>query len=388
MAQLKLVIVPAKRMKDGRHKVRVAVYHQNQTRYIVQNIILDSEKQLRDGQVIGRPDAGIINKKIRIKMNEYQDALDRIDPDGYTCSQLKEYLEKSTKAKAFSISQAAHEHISKKNKKSTIYNYNKTLSYFIDCVGDVPMEMINGEMIESFNRYLAENKKMGTTTRAMHLRQLKAFINPQIRHGNVVYRSSPFVDIVMPESRERILDITVEEFKLIRDAQVNEKPLRVARDLFCLSYYMGGINLIDLMEIDFRNKTAVEYIREKSVNMKRGEKIISLTIQPEAKEIIDRWMGRNGKLDFGYNYSYDNFRRYVTAQIKRLAKRLCIDKRVVYYSARKSLVQHGFELGVNLETLEYTIGQSMKKNRPIFNYVRIMRDHADRAMRTILDNLK
>ena len=56
--------------------------------------------------------------------------------------------------------------------------------------------------------------------------------------------------------------------------------------------------------------------------------------------------------------------------------------------ARKSFVQHGFDLGIPLETLEYCIGQSMKANRPIFNYVKIMRAHADLAIRQILDNLK
>lgn len=30
----------------------------------------------------------------------------------------------------------------------------------------------------------------------------------------------------------------------------------------------------------------------------------------------------------------------------------------------------------------------MKANRPIFNYVRIMRKHTDNAIRKILDNLK
>ena len=93
-------------------------------------------------------------------------------------------------------------------------------------------------------------------------------------------------------------------------------------------------------------------------------------------------MGRNGKLDFGYNYTYDNFRNYVTAQIKRLALKVGIDKNVVYYSARKSVVQHGYEIaGIRLSTLEYSIGHSMKEDRPIFNYIRIMRSHADEAMR-------
>ena len=62
-------------------------------------------------------------------------------------------------------------------------------------------------------------------------------------------------------------------------------------------------------------------------------------------------------------------------------------KKVCWYTARKSFVQHGFDLGITLDVLEYCIGQSMKTNRPIFNYLRIMRKHADVAIRKIIDNL-
>lgn len=95
-----------------------------------------------------------------------------------------------------------------------------------------------------------------------------------------------------------------------------------------------------------------------------------------------------GRLDFGYRFSYHNFSRYVTKSISSLAKQLNIERKVVYYSARKSFVQHGFELKIPLEVLEFCIGQSMKINRPIYNYVRIMREHADKASRKIFDNLK
>ncbi|MFA6813432.1 MAG: site-specific integrase [Bacteroidaceae bacterium] len=387
MATLKLVIVPTKVLKNGKHKVRIAVSHNQDTRYIVTNVIIDSEKQFKEGQVVGHPDATKYNRDLRNKFNSIYDALDKINPDAYNCTQLKDYLEKNTKSKAFSISQAAEEHINKLKKESTKGVYRRTLDYFIDCVGDVPLEMISPTMIEKFISFL-EDKGNCSTTIAINLRQLKAFITPQIKRGNVTYKIRPFTDVSMPESRERVLDITVEEFKMIRDSDYKEKPLRVARDLFCLSYYLAGINLIDLLEIDFRKTKVVEYIREKSRNTKRGEKMISLTIQPEAKEIISRWMGRNGRLEFGYNYSYENFRNYVTKQIQRLADKLGINKRVVYYSARKSVVQHGYDLGVRLEILEYSIGHSNKEKRPIFNYVRIMRGHADEAMRLILDNLK
>lgn len=42
---------------------------------------------------------------------------------------------------------------------------------------------------------------------------------------------------------------------------------------------------------------------------------------------------------------------------------------------------------VQIPNLKGCIGQSVKSNRPIFNYLKIMRRHADNAMRMIFDNL-
>lgn len=133
----------------------------------------------------------------------------------------------------------------------------------------------------------------------------------------------------------------------------------------------------------------MEYYRRKTKNKKNGESKTAFSIQPEAREIIDKYIQKkNGKLVFGKYKTFGQCYSVVSRKMEELAKLAGITKRVVYYSARKSFVQHGFELGISLETLEYCIGQSMKTNRPIFNYVRIMRGHADKAIRTILDNLK
>ena len=99
---------------------------------------------------------------------------------------------------------------------------------------------------------------------------------------------------------------------------------------------------------------------------------------------------KDGRLDFGQKGTYDTFKNIVTRDIKRISKKLGIAhaEKICYYTARKSFVQHGFDLGLSLEVLEYCIGQSMKSDRPIFNYLKIMRRHADEAIRTILDQLK
>ena len=58
-----------------------------------------------------------------------------------------------------------------------------------------------------------------------------------------------------------------------------------------------------------------------------------------------------------------------------------INRKVSYYSARKTFAQHGYDIGIEIEKIEYCIGHSMKNNRPIFNYIRIMQEHADKVFR-------
>lgn len=391
MTTLKTAVVPAKQLKSGKHKIRIAVGHKKQTRYLVTRFVIDDLSQFRDGQVVNDLEAPAINSKLRNLLNEYQDALDKINTDAYTCGQIVEYLSrfKRTSSTFNSVAKEMISEMKEEGRKGTAGLYELTLRYFNECTyGKIMLDMIVPKTIKDFDLFLNKEKGLNATTRGIHMAHVKAIINSAIRDKIVSYETHPFEYYVKPAPEVRELDISVEEFKKIRDSDFPEKSLRVARDVFLLSYYLGGINLIDLMNINFKNATTIEYIREKSKNTKRGEKKISLSIPPEAQPIIKTWIGRNGKLDFGYKFSYGNFRNYVTKELQRLADRLELNKHVVYYSARKSLVQHGFELGIPLEVLEYCIGQSVKKNRPIFNYVKIMRKHADEAIRKILDSLK
>ncbi|MCR6506892.1 site-specific integrase [Bacteroides sp. KH569_7] len=391
MTTLKLAVVPAKMLKSGKHKIRIAIGHKQETRYLVTRFNIDDLSQFKDGQVIGIPNASYVNMKLRSILNSYQEALDRISTQSYTCAQVVEYLS-NIKQGAAPFSSASTDYIinmEKEGRKSTAELYRRTCRYFNDFIKlDVMLDGITPRTIKEFDVYLKNEKNLNPVTRGTHMAHLKAILNQAVRDKKVSYDTHPFEYYEKPEGNIRELDISVDEVKQIRDSTPKEKSLRMARDLFMLSYYLGGINLIDLMQFNFKNRDTIEYIREKSKNTKKGDKKISFSIPEEAKPIIKEWMGKNGKLNFGYKYTYDNFRKFVTKEIKRLAENIGIESHVVYYSARKSFVQHGFELGISLETLEYCIGQSMKKNRPIFNYVKIMRKHADIAIRKILDGLK
>lgn len=395
MATIKLAVLKHTKSKDGTYKIRISIGHRSETHYIVTSYSVNALSEFENGIVVRVPNAHEINIKLRNLLNDYEERLERIDsPEDYTCKELRDLLKSmrthSSTVTFKQVSEQYQKELIEDGRGSYAGMLQNSLRLFFEFTGgDVFLSEISTITISEFERWL-KRKGVSQTYISMTLSMTRTIVNRAIRMQLVTYSVHPFTYWKRPADPERELDISVEDVRAIRDAQPRLKKQRIARDIFMLSYYLGGINLIDLLDIDFRGVSVLEYTRHKSRNMKLSDKRISFTLQPEAKELISKWMNRNtGRLDFGYKFSYKNFLAYVTRSIKSLAKDIDIQdyRKVCYYTARKSFVQHGFDLGISLEVLEYCIGQSVKNNRPIFNYLKIMRKHADVAFRQILDNL-
>lgn len=395
MATIKLAVLKHTKAKNGSYKIRISIGHRSETHYIVTPYSVNTFSEFDNGIVVRIPNAHEINIKLRNLLNDYEERLQRIDsPDDYTCKELRDLLKSmrshSSKVTFKQVSEHYQKELTEDSRGSYASMLKNSLRLFLDFThGDVFLSEVSTITISEFERWL-KRKGLSQTYISMTLSMTRTIVNRAIRMQLVTYDVHPFTYWKRPADTEREIDISVESVRAIRDAQPRLKKQRIARDIFMLSYYLGGINLIDLLDIDFRGVSVLEYTRHKSRNMKLSDRRISFTLQPEAKELINKWMNRNtGRLDFGYKFSYKNFLAYVTRSIKSLAKDLNLPdyNKVCYYSARKSFVQHGFDLGISLEVLEYCIGQSVKSNRPIFNYLKIMRKHADVAFRIILDNL-
>lgn len=395
MATIKLAVLKHTKSKDGSYKIRISIGHRSETHYIVTPYSVNALSEFDNGIVVRVPNAHEINIKLRNLLNDYEERLERINsPEDYTCKEIRDLLKSmrthSSKVTFKQVSEQYQKELIEDGRGSYAGMLQNSLRLFFEFTGgDVFLSEISTITISEFERWL-KRKGVSQTYISMTLSMTRTIVNRAIRMQLVTYSVHPFTYWKRPADPERELDISVEDVRAIRDAQPRLKKQRIARDIFMLSYYLGGINLIDLLEIDFRGVSVLEYTRHKSRNMKLSDKRISFTLQPEAKELISKWMNRNtGRLDFGYKFSYKNFLAYVTRSIKSLAKDIDVQdyRKVCYYTARKSFVQHGFDLGISLEVLEYCIGQSVKNNRPIFNYLKIMRKHADIAFRQILDNL-
>ena len=394
MATIKLAVLKHTKAKDGSFKVRIAVGHKSETHYIVTRYRVATFANFRNGMVVGQPDANYLNVKLRSLLNDYDSRLDRIPNLGeLSCEQLRNILRDMPSATSTAtFGQVANDY-AKLLREEHRNSYAHIIEYFSKKFitylrGDVLLSQITTNTIEGYAHHL-RSTGISTAYQTICLSNVRTIINRAIKLQLIKYDTHPFSYTKEMRSEPRELDISVEEMRKIFAYTPRLRNQRKLLDLFKLSYLLGGMNLIDLIAYDFRTPEPIlRYVRKKTKNKKLSSSTTEFTIQPEARTLIDKWMNpKTGKLADIKEKDYPSFMCGVHYNIKATAKALGITKRISFYTARKSFVQHGFELGIPLETLEYCIGQTMKSNRPIFNYVKIMRQHADLAIRQIIDNL-
>lgn len=257
---------------------------------------------------------------------------------------------------------------------------------FLDfCKGDIPIQGVTPELIDGYIKFLRKKGTISDTSINIMLARTKVIINRAIKQRLVRYDVHPFITCKIASAPIREVDLSIQSFNKIRNYTTDERRLRVARDIFLLSFYLGGINMIDLMNLDFR-KEEVEYVRTKSRNTTQGVKKICFTLPEPAKVIAGTWMNKHtGKLDFGYKFSYENFVHYVTRSLQKLATELNIQERVIFYSARKSFAQYASEIGIPDSIIDYCLGHSDKSKGVIRYYTKIRQKQADMAISRVID---
>lgn len=392
MATLKLTIFKAKVLKNGKHKIRIALCHKGETCYILTRYLIDSENQFKNGLIQKRPDASMMNMHLRSLLNAYQEKLNEVQNQSmYTCRQLKDIISRNVRtSESSTFKSVSTEYIKElildgRDKYASIIRLSE--KYFCEFLrGDIALMDITPELIAGFSKFLKRNKCLSVATEGTIMRHIKVIINQGVKRRMVNYSVHPFIDYIIPASPVREIDISLEAFNRIRLATPKEKKYHVAHDLFCLSFYLGGINLIDLLQIDFRDTEVLEYVRTKTKNTAIGTRTISFTIPEEAKGIIKEWMNKNtGRLDFGYKFSYPNFSRYLTRSLASLAKKLGITEKVVYYSARKHFAQYASEIGIPDGIIDYCLGHSDKSKGVIRYYTKVRQKQADMAISRVID---
>lgn len=406
MATLKPVVLLAKRRADGKYAIRIALYHHHQTSYIVTRYCVDSPSEFFDGRVVRRGDASFLNMKISILVDEYQRRMDGIRNIGlYTCAQLKHVLDTDrydiTELQTVGGACRAYcAELEEQGRGSYATLIRQAVAVFSEFSrGDLPLDSLSGVMVQNYEAWLRRRKKrdgrgrktarcISSTMVGMYLQKLKVVVNYARECRMVDYEVSPFVSVKIPCSAVRECDLSLDDMQRIWRSEPKEHVLAVARDVFLLSFMLGGLNIVDLLSLDFSGGT-IEYVRTKSRNMTTTVNRVVLDIPADARPIIKRWRSRSGRLDFGYRYKeYGNFGRMVNKALKRLAVSLGIDGDITPTSARKTFSQFASDLGIPDRIVDYCLGHSSKRRGTIRHYSQVRRLQGSNAVAKVIDYVK
>lgn len=124
MTTFSIVIVPAKRLANGKHRIRIAVAHHSQTRYITTPFLLDSKSQLRNGKVVRHAYADQINRILNRQLNEYALILSTLPyAEGLTCTEIIRYILQTKEKEGISFSRFAGEFLKSMENNKQVKSY-------------------------------------------------------------------------------------------------------------------------------------------------------------------------------------------------------------------------------------------------------------------------
>lgn len=391
MAIINACILASKTIKGGKNKVRISIAHNGQTRYIPTNIIIDSNKEFRNGAVVRRPDAAILNAKIRRILQRYQAILDELEyVNGLTCPELVCLLLNGPDNRHRTLTSIFEEYTENANiKPSSVRNYRYVWVNVEGFFGKKYLaESVTYSSILGFDNYLRRKGLKPSSVRNSVV-MLKTVLRYAMKCGYVHYRVDPFWGYNVPQTEVRQSWLTVEQIKQIRDLEITSPGVRMRRDIFMLSYYLGGINIADLLRINF-NKNSVDlcYERKKTETKSKVNKYVEFRIPEEALPIINRYKDASGYLKLSKTGPGLNPGNLFSYSMRKIEEATGI-RHLIFYSARKSFAQHAFNLGISTSVIDYILGHKLNiVGTSLYSYIYVTPEHATKAIRQVLDNLK
>ncbi len=253
---------------------------------------------------------------------------------------------------------------------------------------------ITHSLLDKYEVYLrSNNNKDGGVS--VKMRNLRALFNDAIKKGIVEQKHYPFKEYKISKLKGKAIKRAVSrtDIRLMETINTDKHPhLTDARNYLMFSYYMGGMNFVDLMKLKWENIQGdrITYIRSKT----KGRFTVKM-LEP-VKEILTYYKAQNRPTEYIFPIllqdnltpiQIDNRRnktlRAFNKKLKEIAKIQGVKTKFTSYVLRHSFATNLKYAGISSEI----IGQSMGHKDPSVTQVYLKEfenDVLDDAMRRLL----
>ncbi|MCR4564544.1 MAG: site-specific integrase [Bacteroidales bacterium] len=380
------LILDTRRVKEGgRYPLKFGISFAGQYAYIPTGIDLD-QKQWNGREIVKCEQKALYTQLINYKRMELEKAMIGLECRGVNQAKssphLKELLERQLsghyKASTYPVRDAFEEKMKTLPKDSTRSLYRLTIdrmSEYSD-FNSLRMSDIDYRWLCGFEQYLrGRGNKVNTIGIAM--RNIRAVFRHLIKLGDIEADSYPFNKFSVKSEETAKRALLLDQMRAIRDEP--KGPKKRYADIFMLTFYLLGINLIDLLSLrEITPDGRIEYRRSKT------GKIYSVKVEPEALAIIDRYRGTRHLIDILDRRKEKNAHKSFTSRMNKYLKEMIPG--ISSYWARHSWATIAAELEVPIETIAAALGHNIG-NRVTAIYIKFNQQKVDEANRKVIDRL-
>jgi len=228
---------------------------------------------------------------------------------------------------------------------------------------------ITPAFLEKFEAYMRSRGNEDGSI-AVRMRELRALVNIAIRRKLITMELYPFNDykISKLKSGKNKRALSVEDFKKIRDLDLNDNPYLIeAQHYFLFSFYARGMNFADMMKLRWSDITdnRINYIRSKT----KGK--FSIEVTPEMQKILDYYKAENRETGYIFpillnenltpiqivNRKHEVLGRF-NSKLKLIAKLAEIETHITSYVARHSYATILKQRGTSTDVISELMGHS------------------------------
>lgn len=295
---------------EGKGRLYMVIYNNGTAAQIATGLMLHKE-EFEAGKVVGVPMAGKLTQMLGIKRAKLQLDIEELAVNGYEVDKMKAAeIKKAVMAKRGNDGEEgngegsgtgneaafgtfAEKFIARRGKEKTRQVYEMTLRKmggYCD-VGRLRFADISVGWLRDFEQWLGAT--CSVNTRGIHLRNIRAVMNAAIDEGVVPADLYPFRRFKIKKEETMKRSLSVGDLRRLRDYPC-EGWQRKYVDVFMLSFYLAGINLVDLMGLPPLGADGVIRYRRSKTGV-----LCQLSVPPEARAIIERYRGERHLLWFG-----------------------------------------------------------------------------------------
>jgi integrase len=233
---------------------------------------------------------------------------------------------------------------------------------------------INYDWLHDFEQYLKLTVEK-INARAVHMRNIRAIFNEAIDEGKVSLNDYPFRRFKIKKQQTIKRSLTVEQLRQIRDIQWAPK-VQESADFFMLSFYLIGMNIIDILHLKELQGDKIAYHRAKT------GRLYEFRVPQESLPIFEKYKGSEYLLMWRERYTdYRGFTGIVNERCKEIGKAIGVPALTTYY-ARHTWATIAAGLDIPKETIAAALGHA--ENSVTDVYINFDQRKVDEANRRVI----